>query len=165
MLVRAYQNTTSDIINKLINDGNYKYLHFAHYKEYRQVDIKDDEIKEIERISVDDRGRVLGYFSATIDQWSKKITSTFFVKFSYLDYYDDEIADKDFKQFVDEIMNHKIYRIVEFIAIKENPANKTYEKFIKKYKGKKFIMEDYVLLEDGKYHDTVYYYFNRGGAK
>ena len=161
MLIRAYDNATTEIINNLINDGDYKYLHLAPYKEYKQVEIKDDEIDTIQRISVDNEGRILGYFSANINQWRKAITSTYFVKFSYLDYYDDDIADKDFKQFVDMIMNHPIYKIVEFASVKENPANEIYEKIMKQYNGERFLLTNSVILLDGKRYDVWQYYFDR----
>ena len=186
MLKPAYLSTTKDEINKLAMEGSYEYLNFANYSYYNTVDeLYKDEWNAIQKVSVDENGNILGYFSASVNQAQKKITGTLFVKFKYkyntyalanIDSESEEdvsklmvletdkllnISREDFYQFIDELMCHPIYNRVEFRAIADNPANRTYEKFMKEYGGTRFLFEDSLILRDGKYHDVNTYWFNR----
>lgn len=163
MLKMAIAVTDSDTINKLIYDGNYKFLNFSTYEEYNIVELQGNEWSKISKVSVNENGDILGYFSANISQYQQRIDSCFFVKFphNYQLENDKSIAYNDFREFVDYIMNHPIYKKVSFRAIKDNPANKAYEEFLNKYNGERFLLKDYVRLKDGKYYDVYLYYFNR----
>lgn len=163
MLKMAIAVTNSDTINKLIYEGNYKFLNFSTYKEYNLVELQESEWNKISKVSVNENGDILGYFSASISQSQARIDSCFFVKFpkNYRLENDKDTAYKDFREFVDHIMNHPIYKKVIFQVIKDNPSNKVYEEFLHKYNGERFLLKDYVRLEDGKYYDTYLYYFNR----
>ena len=68
MLESAYLHTTEGEINKLISEGDYKYLSFSNYRKYEHVELTEDEWDKIQRISVDNYGNILGYFSASINQ-------------------------------------------------------------------------------------------------
>lgn len=163
MLKMAIAVTNSDTINKLIYNENYKFLNFSTYKEYNIVELNENEWNKVSKVSVNEKGDILGYFSASISQSQSRIDSCFFVKFpkNYRLENDKNTVYKDFREFVDYIMNHPIYKKVSFQAIKDNPANKVYEEFLRKYNGERFLLKDYVRLEDGRYYDTYLYYFNR----
>lgn len=173
MLKNAYLYSESRI-NELILEGEYKYLNLSSYNYFETVELKESDWDCIQKVSVSDKGRLLGYFSANVNRSQNRIDSCCFVKFRYK--YEDyicgeyseyeieeleKIADKDFKQFVDEIINHPIINYVTFSAVKDNPANKTYEKLMIKYNGEKYIYPKRTMLPDGKYYDIVEYVFNR----
>lgn len=163
MLKMAIAVTDSDTINKLIYDENYKFLNLPTYEEYNMVELQENEWNKISKVSVNENGDILGYFSANVSQSQQRIDSCFFVKFprNYKLKDDKNTAYNDFREFVDYIMNHPIYKKVSFQAIRDNPANKVYEEFLNKYNGDRFLLKDYVRLKDGKYYDTYLYYFNR----
>lgn len=163
MLKMAIAVTDSSTINKLIYNENYKFLNFSNYREYNMVELQENEWNKISKVSVNENEDILGYFSVAVSQSQQRIDSCFFVKFpkNYSLEDDKDTVYKDFREFVDYIMNHPIYKKVSFQAIKDNPANKAYEEFLLKYNGERFLLKNYVRLEDGKYYDTYLYYFNR----
>lgn len=168
MLKMAIAVTTSEELNKLIHEGNYKYLNFSSYVNYNMVELGDSDWNNITRVSTTEDGRILGLFNASISQADCSISSCLFVKFRHNfkdEVKDEEIADKDFKEYIDSIMNHPILTRVKFMAIKDNPANKTYEEFMEKYKGERFLLSNYIKLQDGKLYDTYVYWFDRTEVK
>ena len=182
MLKSVYPTTNSNKINDLINKGNYKYLNGLNYKMYDFIEIDNDEYSKIQKISVDDNGNILGYFSADIGQTQRRFNSTYFVKFKYKydeyamnNKYDTDsknkieekeklvvIAKQDFKEFENLIFNHPIHKGVKLFSIAENPANAIYEKWMEKYDGERLLMKDYTMLPDGKLYDAYTYWFNCG---
>ena len=166
MLKVAKLVTTTEELNRLINQGNFPYISFSTYKGFTHVELQDDEWNKISRVSIGKNGNILGYFNASAGQSQEKINGCLFIKFNNSNYelleeYDEIELDNDFHEFVDMIMNHPIYTRVEFVAIAENPANKTYVKFLEKYNGERFLMKNYARLMDGKLHDVYLYYFDR----
>jgi len=167
MLKIAYLETDNKELSRLILEGNYKYYSFTSYEYYDRVELDNDEWNTISRVSVDDCGNILGYFSASTNRTQQKITSMSFVKFRYKfnEYGDNDrlesIVGEDLNEFIEEIMTHPILKLVKFSAIKDNPANKTYNKWIEKYGGKRYLYEKSVMLRDGLFYDVWGYYFCR----
>jgi len=165
MLVNAYGNVGECKLNDLIREGNYKYLNFSTLNYFEEIELEKDDQYKIQKISKDSYGNILGYFHANVNMAQQKITGTYFVKFrhNFKNPEEDEVvADVDFKQFIDEIMNHPLYNRVMIMAVKDNIANKTYNKFLEKYKGEKFLFKNYTRLSDGKFYDVWMYWFTRG---
>jgi hypothetical protein len=171
MLKEAYGNISTGTLNKLINEGNYKYYFLGPIKYFDSATIYSSNLNSIQKISMNPKNDdVLGYFQAYIDQENNKISSVSLVKFSYrfdnsYDSFksDEDIAEEDFSQFVNEIMNHPLYNRVEFMAIADNHSNKTYEKWLEEYNGERFLLKNYIKLSEGKLYDVYMYWFNRIG--
>jgi hypothetical protein len=161
MLKNAYGNISVGKLNDLISEGNYKYLNFSSYNNFEQEDLHDNDWDKIQKISVNEDGYTIAYFSVTLSRLSQRISGTMFVKFRYLEHYNEEIADADFQEFIELIMNHPIFKRITIMAVKDNPANRTYERWLVKYSGKRFLLPKYTILTDGKLHDVWYYYFDR----
>ena len=53
MLISPIYNTTAKELNKLVYDGEYKYLSSANYKGYDTIVVNDYECNKIQRISID----------------------------------------------------------------------------------------------------------------
>lgn len=169
MLKTAYLETSDEVLNKLISKGKYKYLNFSNYRVFQHIELEDTEWSKISKISVDSKGNILGYFSIGVDNSQRRLHSAYFVKFRYKfkDYSSnedlEEIVNEDFQEFVDLIFNHPYCNRVEFMAVAKNPANKTYMKWVNKYKGSVNKLSNYVMLEDGKYYDVNMYWFDNIG--
>jgi hypothetical protein len=130
----------------------------ADYLADQIIDIADETHSDT---SVNEDGYTIAYFSATLSRLSQRISGTMFVKFRYLGYYNEEIADADFQEFIELIMNHPLFKRITVMAVKDNYANKTYEIWLVKYSGKRFLLPKYTMLTDGKLYDVWYYYFDR----
>lgn len=164
MLKMACMETNSDEINKLIYNEDYKYLRFSDYTDSDMVDIKNSDWHSIQRVSVNDSGKIIGYMSAGVDIVSEKVDSLFLCRFNNeLKYdfgYSDDFAvfKKDLNDFMEYLVNHHKFRYIEFVVIKDNPACKTYDKWIEKYGGYKHEIKKSVKLKDGKFYDVVEYF-------
>ena len=165
-------------INELILEGGYKYLNCMPYVDKDMVQITPTDEEEIQRVSVDDYGNILGYFQCTIDRSRRLINETVFVKFKYkyIDYFREynvkdefdtmkEIAYTDFRQFFDEIYNNPFATRLSIKSVADNPANRIYEGFAKEYNGTIINKPKEFLLKDGKYYDGVEYWFITGGVE
>jgi len=164
MLKKAYLETDSKTINNLISRGDYPYLTFSTYEDYDIIDIASDTWNKIQYISVDEDGNILGYFSFNPSQTSQKLSGGYFVKFRYKDYYSKEsevICDADFREFIDTCMNNPLFMRLEFMAITNNNANKTYERWMDEYYGERHLLTNYTRLKDGNFYDVYLYWFDR----
>ena len=144
-------------INKKIVKENPIYLWHICYASIENICLEDDEWSKIQRVSLNKEGKVIAYFLANINRTSSRINSLYLIKFKSDNDYDSDIAKNDLKEFVEGLINSPIFRMIEFIAIRENPANNLYEKWLEVYGGKRYLIEKYTLLPDGKYHDTYLY--------
>ena len=82
MLVDAYFNTTPSELNKLIHEDNCKYLEFINYNDFEHITKLDEsDWNKIQKVSMSEDGRILGYFSANISQVHEKVNSLYLVKF------------------------------------------------------------------------------------
>ena len=167
MLKTPYLETTEKELNRLVNEGNYKYLNFRNYKEFEQITLENSEWDKISKISVDNKGNILGYFSININNAQRKLDGAYFVKFRYKfkEYSSNEnfekIVGKDFQEFAGLMFNHPYCNRIKFMAVAKNPANKTYIKWMNKYNGSVHTLSNYVMLEDGKYYDANIYWFDK----
>jgi len=178
-MLKLVYNYSEDELNKLVIEGDYKYLSFSNYKYFKPISIADSEYNVIARVSVDEFGNILGYFSAQVCQSQRKVESLFLVKFKYkyeeyskdriLNYYNKKyqlntvkkIARDDLDSFINEIMDSPIYTRVEFSAITENPANELYMYWVGKYGGQVDTKMNHTYLEDGKLYGLNSYWFDR----
>ena len=161
MLKRAYTNANEEELNKLILDGDYPYLSFSAYEDFQLVKIDLDTWSSYQYVSVDDLGNILGYFSFRTFRSNEKLNGGMFVKFRYKNYYNEEICNEDFLNFVDMCMKDPQFSRVEFMAIEDNHANITYEKWLKRYNGERFLLSNYIKLKDGKFYNVYWYWFDK----
>ena len=161
MLKIAYTNINEEELNKLIFEGDYPYLTFSSYEKFDMITINSNSWNSFQYISVDELGNILGYFSFDTIRSQEKLTTGFFVKFTYKSYYDDDICNEDFFKFIDMRMKDPVFSRVEFMAIEDNYANLTYEKWLKKYNGERFLLPNYIKLKDGKLYNVYLYLFDR----
>lgn len=163
MLKQAHLITNSKEINTMIAEASFPFVCYSNYKYFDIVEIEDGEWNYMQYVSLSRDNKILGFFQASVNQPQRKISSTLFIKFRHLctSKEDKLTLDNDFNTFVDNIMNHPIYDRISFTAIADNHANRTYEELIEKYDGRRMLLEDYVMLKDGRYYDVWQYYFNR----
>ena len=160
MLKPAYFHTTKEELDRLIYEENcYEKLTLQHYDDFNQVEISSDDWVKIQRVSVSQDGRILGFFSAGWSNVHERVSNLYLVKFkSKFEMGDDkEIAKQDLEDFIEMLIKDPKFRYVQFCALEENPACRLYDSWLDKYGGYKNVYEKAVKLKDGKFHNTVDY--------
>jgi len=164
MLKPAYLATTSDEINKLINEGEYPYLNLMGFDDYELVELEPDQSEKLQYVSINEDGKILGYFAVSKSLEHNKFYSSVFIKFKYtydICGNDTEEAFEDFYKFQKMLFFNPIFTGLEVRSVVDNPANKLYEKWLDLYDGKRILFPKYVRLKDGKYYDCYLYWFER----
>lgn len=100
-----------------------------------------------------DNGRLIGYFTYQIDWYSS--CARCFGLFSF-DRNNKLIGLDVYRELKKIINDYQIHRL-EWRMVGGNPVEKHYDKFCKKYHGKKFVLTDAIKDRYGKYHDDVIY--------
>ena len=159
MLVPAYLHTTVEDINKLINRNPSMFISYSPYKKYNVInEIQNDEWNMFQYVSINSDGKIMGYYSAIRDQMANMISGCLFIHFKKEDYYEQDTASKDLREFVNMLATHPMINMIYFNSVAENKANwTTYEEFMNKYGGYRYIMKKYARLTDGKIHDCFQY--------
>lgn len=162
MLDLAYFYNSKEV-DHLITKGDYKYLSFSQYRNYSSLEFVNDEWDKIQRVSVNNDGKILAYFSATPNYHQQKIASLYLVKFkhNYDSDEDDKTVKKDLHEFISSLVKDNRFRIIEFMAVAENLANKTYVKWLREFGGYRHLFYEYNILQDGKPHDVYYYVIDK----
>ena len=105
------------------------------------------------RYAIVDNDKVIGYFSYTFDMHSKCLRNFGLYSFDR----GNPIIGKDIlyeiKRIIKEYQPHRM----EWRMIGGNPVERHYDKFCKRYNGKKFVLTDACMDRKGIYHDDVIY--------
>jgi hypothetical protein len=160
MLKPAYFYTNKEELDKLIYDENcYDYLTLTYYDDFNQVEISSDDWVKIQRVSMSEDGRVLGFFSAGWSNIHENVNNLYLVKFKskFINDEDKETARQDLEEFIEMLINDPKFRFVKFCSLESNPACRLYDSWIEKYGGYKRVYDKSVKLKDGKYHNVVDY--------
>lgn len=100
-----------------------------------------------------DKDKVIGYFTYYID-WYNSCASNFGL---YSFDKNNKIIGIDVYRELKKIINEYHIHRIEWRMIGGNPVEKHYDKFCKKYNGKKFVFTDSIKDKNGNYHDDVVY--------
>ena len=160
MLKPAYFYTTKEELDRLIYEENcYEKLTLQYHDDFDQVEISSDDWIKIQRISMSEDGRILGFFSAGWSNLHERVSNLYLVKFKskFEMGNDKEIAKQDLEYFIEMLIKDPKFRYVQFCALEENPACRLYDRWLEKYGGYKRVYEKAVKLKDGKFHNTVDY--------
>lgn len=148
-----YQEQLQRLFPKTIYNEKYKYYHCYWYVEYAE-EIKKDSWETMQFVSVDSKDNVIGYIEAKIDRKINAITSLRIINFST----ESIVFSRDVKHFFDDLLNKYRFRKVTWAVVVGNPAEKIYDRYIKRYGGRIVgIHKDDVRLWDGKYYDFKFY--------
>ena len=160
MLKPAYFHTTKEELDRLIYEENcYEKLTLQNYDDFNQVEISSDDWVKIQRVSMSEDGRILGFFSAGWSNVHERVNNLYLVKFKskFEMGNDKDIAKQDLEDFIEMLIKDPKFRYVQFVALEENPACRLYDSWVDKYGGYKRVYEKSVKLKDGKFHNTVDY--------
>lgn len=97
--------------------------------------------------------KLIGFFTYNIDWYVSSVNC--FGLFSFDK--NNRIIGLDVRRELNKIINEYHIHRMEWRMIGDNPVERHYDKFCKKYNGKKFILTDTVKDKYGKYHNDVIY--------
>ena len=100
-----------------------------------------------------DSTKLIGYFTYRIDWYSSCVYN--FGLFSF-DRNNITIGLDIYRELKKLINDYRLHR-VEYRVVSGNPVEKHYDKFCKKYHGKKFVFTDAFKDRCGKYHNDIIY--------
>jgi len=149
----TYKDKLQETYNTIVFNDKYKYYNFNNYWSY-EVKLSQDSWNNIEMVSVDKNNNVRGFFRASISRESDKISAL-----GIMNFYDKSVTfSKDLYQFLSDLFIKYNFRKIEFTVVIGNPAEKMYDRIMKKYGGRIVGVEKLsTKLVDGLYYDVKYY--------
>ena len=115
--------------------------------------IEENNNGNLYQYAIVDNNRLIGYFAYTVNWYSSCIYN--FGLFSF-DRNNITIGLDIYRELKKLINDYHIHRI-EWRMISGNPVEKHYDKFCKRYHGKKYVLTDVFKDRCGKYHNEVIY--------
>ncbi|MGO5053568.1 GNAT family N-acetyltransferase [Lachnospiraceae bacterium LCP25S3_G4] len=116
--------------------------------------IEDEPSKETYQYAIiNAREELVGYISYQIDWYSSQANNFGLMSF---DRGNALIGKEIFNVMTNLIENLKLHRI-EWYMVGGNPVERSYDKFCKKYNGRKIVLRDVFKDRYGKYHDSITY--------
>ena len=147
-------------INQFREDlDNKDYLKFYATRSFfdGKFEVLDSEWSDITRVSIDKSGKLLGYMFCGIDRNTNHIDNIGLANISKLS---NITLAKDFLEFFESLL---IYKKISWTVIVGNPAEKIYDRLIKKYDGRIVgIQKEHIKLSDEKYYDLKLYEIVKG---
>ena len=128
-------------------------MYYSGYLGNSLPSIEENDNGSLYQYAILSHGRLIGYFAYRIDWYSSCAYG--FGLFSF-DRNNSIIGFDVYKELKRVINNYHIHRM-EWRMIGGNPAEKHYDRFCKKYQGKKFVLTDTLKDRCGKYHDDIIY--------
>ena len=157
MLDYLYKYDISEI-NKLVTNEEFPYLNFSSYKNFELFTKEPTEWNEIQKVSINSEGKILGVFEASISRNNNRVSGLCLCKFKSTFSEDDyDIAREDLKLFMQDLVNLKGFTIIQWLSIVDNPATKLYDSWVERYGGNRQLIPKYTRLKDG-YFDVYSYY-------
>lgn len=154
MLEFAYFNQAElyDCLQKVLKDRNL-YFYFMYPTKFFSIRIDDTDYNSIQFVSKSNDGKIIGFFSAYINNDHNTISNLDFINFTGKP---SIVFSRDTKLFFDEIFITRNFRKITFYAIEQNPAVKMYRKLVNKLGGREVgVLKENKKLTDGNYYDEV----------
>ncbi len=152
-LAYSYREKVNKQFEKIAFNERYKFFSLGWWN--YEMEISNNSWNNIQMVSVDADNNIIGFFSADIIRHCNKACCIQVINFC------EEvniIFSKDLYQFLDELMTKHNLRKIEWTVVIGNPAEKIYDKIIKKYNGRVIgIRKESVTTPDGVFRDEKEY--------
>lgn len=147
-------NHEAELKTKMRNTWFDEKYRFYHSNNCSDLCLSTETWNEHQFVSVNSKGEVIGYINYKIDRDANYCYSLGAINFSD----DIFIFGKDLRCVITDIFNKFNFNKINFNVVVGNPAEKSYDKLIKKYGGKIVgIFHDDFRGMDGKLYDTKCY--------
>lgn len=128
-------------------------INYTGYLGYSMPTIAEENNGNLYQYAIVDNDRLIGYFTYQID-WYASCANCFGL-FSF-DRSNSIIGHDIYRELQKIINDYNIHR-VEWRMVGGNPVEKHYDKFCKRYNGRKFVLTDAIKDRSGEYHDDIIY--------
>ena len=128
-------------------------INYTGYLGFSAPTIEENNDGSRYQYAIVDNGKLIGYFEYQINWYSS--CANCFGLFSF-DRSNSIIGRDVYRELKKIINDYHIHRL-EWRMIGGNPVEKHYDRFCKKYHGKKFVLTDAIKDRYGKYHNDVIY--------
>ncbi len=137
----------------IVFEDKYKYWNCDSWWQY-EINIENNSWNKLQFVSVDKNDNIIGYLCASIDRDIHSVTSL-----GVLNFYDINVTfSRDLHKFLYNLLYEYKYRKLNFSVVIGNPAEKMYDKYVKKYNGRIVgVQKDHVKLQDNQFHDLKLY--------
>lgn len=146
-----YEDQLNCKLRSTVFDTKYQYYNgrYATLKEEVAIDLWE----HLQMVSIKG-GEVVGYFSVRLNQTSSVADNFGAVSFTEKG---DYTFSKDFHNFVDRVFSLSMRKLV-FTVVKGNPAEKQYDRYIRKHCGRVVgVFKEEFPMMDGTYRDEKIY--------
>lgn len=152
-LAKLYENELDLNFMNCINKPHFKYL-MGSWSNFK-VEIDDSNWNKLQFVSIDKNNNVIGYLGCHIDRTANYVWGLEFVNFTQNL---NLTFSKDCKAFFDLVFKSYKFNKINWCVFIGNPAERTYDKLIKKYNGQiiGIYKEDYYTY-DGEVCDKKAY--------
>ena len=148
-----YRDKLNQSWQAIVFNNKYKYYNFTNYWSY-EIGLNNDSWNKIEMISVNKNDEILGFLSASCDRSANKISNVGAINFKDVNL----TFSKDFHKFLNELFTLHNFNKIEWDVLIGNPAEKMYDKIIKKYGGSIVgVQHESAVLMDGTFCDVKEY--------
>lgn len=149
-VAKKYVDHLRDLNYSIRYNDYYKYYNLGSY--YTEPEYSSSDWNESNYVSTNN-GEVKAFFKAYLDRDYMTVTELAIINYSqsYVEFY------SDFREFIRRLVIVG-FRKISFSVVVGNPAERTYDRFVKRYGGR--IVGTYtshVKLIDGKYYDLKLY--------
>ena len=128
-------------------------IYYTGYLGHSLINIAENNDGNLYQYAIVENDKLIGYFTYHVN-WYDSCASRFGL-FAF-DRNNRTIGVDVYKELKKLINDYHIHRI-EWYMISGNPVERHYDKFCKKYNGRKFVLTDAVKDRYGKYHNSVIY--------
>ena len=152
-----YKEQIQKLYENIILDDAYLYYFNNGYTSFNYTDdIADSDWATINRVSINEDGKIFGLLSASVSRDSYTIDSLAFINFNMKAV--SLTFARDMQRFFHELLVVKGFHRVKFNVTIGNPAEYLYDEFITRVGGSIVgTFHSEVRLQDGKLHDRKYY--------
>lgn len=128
-------------------------IYYSGWNGYTIPNIPDEFESSDYRYAILDKEKVIGYFCYHYDMYSRTLSSFGLYSFDRGNPIIGRDVFREIRRVIKEYQPHRM----EWRMISGNPVEKHYDRFCKKYNGKKFILTDVIKDKYGNYHNDVIY--------
>lgn len=155
MLNRPTHSDIEEINTFKCDLKNQEYLKYYEIAYLDNSKIYENEWCDLQRVSKDKEGNLLGFMFCGINRAHDRVDN---IELLNMTKQPNMTLTKDILQFFDDLMSKYNHRKICFDVVVGNPAEKIYDKIIKKYNGRIVgVQKKQVRLYDNKFYDLKLY--------
>ena len=153
---KLYEDELQKLYCEKWHDYNLQF--YTGWRSGGEFNISEDAYNRNEFVSVDAEGNIYGYIGYAFDFYTGVADNFGILSFKK----SNALFAKDLLQVVDDIFIKYKFRLMSWRMVGDNPVEKHYQKFCKKYGGQEVArLKDYCRFNDGSYHDDVIFLLTR----